>query len=602
MNNTSTQQGLSALKAGNKDQARQLFSKALSQNKKDVRAWLGLSLVIDDQRKQRICLQRVLELEPDNRYAQKWLARLDSESRVEAPPEAKDEPVSASTSTAKRFSLASIKQSVLGKPHLPLLPILLLVLLLLTEMFLMLIGQYTGYWHNFAAGNVGSSTIASLLTLTMRTHPLLFILLMLGYASIIALLLRYLAFAPALILWMVVFAMHLQSVLKWGRCSLSQSFQLSAGSCNTIAMTSMLVIGIVMGAALAMVLWPRGTAVADSRAQKEPKLSSWMFAAGGIWVFVLVAWLAYRIFIPVEGWVPIAFENGPPGRASTAVAYDTDRETAVIFGGASEFIGPAWNDWTPLDDTWEWDGQKWAQKQPQNSPSPRFAHQMAYDPIRKVTVLFGGESEQGSLADTWEWDGENWHLQSPSTSPQARCCGNLFFDPQRGKVILTSGLQTPHNFWPDVWEWDGNDWQYVETHATVPLSSGYPFSYHEKQNEAVGLLLDETWVWDSAAWHYKPQTIMPPARSDSAMAYDPVREQIFLYGGCTRDSSGCTMYNDTWIYDGEAWQEIKFPQNSPSISRHVLFYDYKRDRIMLYGGYQNGATQALLWELNLPDE
>lgn len=600
MSNTWTQEGLSALKAGNKDQARQAFSKALSQDKKDVQAWLGLSLVINNQSKQRICLQRALEIEPDNRYAQKWLARLDNESRDEAPPASKGVPISEK-STTNRFSLASVKQRLFGEPHLPLLPIYLIVLLLVTEMFLMLIGQYAGYWRNFAAGYVGTSTIPAILTTVMRTHPLLFILLVLGYASLIVALLRYLAFVPALILWMVVFSMHLQNVLRWGRCSLAQTFQWSSDSCVTAAMISMLVVGVVMGAALAMVLWPRGTAVADPRSRREPKLSSWMFAVGGIWVFVLVAWLATRIFLPVAGWMPIAFENGPPSRASTAVAYDTDRETAVIFGGASEHLGPEWNDWASLNDTWEWDGNRWEQKQPQNSPPPRFAHQMAYDPIRKVAVLFGGESDQGSLADTWEWDGENWHFKSPSTSPPARCCGSLFFDPQRGKVILTSGMQTPDDFWSDVWEWDGNNWQYVNTPATVPMATGYPLAYHEKQNEAVAFLINETWVWDGVTWNHKPQTIIPPARTDSAMAYDPLNAQIIMHGGCSKENSGCAL-GDTWIYDGESWQEIIFPQDSPSISRHILFYDYKRQRIMLYGGHQNGSTQTLLWELNLPDE
>ncbi len=232
MSNTLTQQGLSALKAGEKERAKQLFSKILSQDKQDVQAWLGLSLVIDDKKKQRICLQRVLALEPDNKYANKWLARLENESSEGSSSLPTEESSLQTTSERKRFSLASVKQSLLGEPHLPLLPIIFVVLLLVTEMFLMLIGQYTGYWHDFASGNAGSSGVAAILSLAMKIHPLLFMLLMLGYATIVALFLRYLAFVPALILWMVVFSMHLQSVLRWGRCSLWSSFQLSADSCK----------------------------------------------------------------------------------------------------------------------------------------------------------------------------------------------------------------------------------------------------------------------------------------------------------------------------------------------------------------------------------
>ncbi len=325
-----------------------------------------------------------------------------------------------------------------------------------------------------------------------------------------------------------------------------------------------------------------------------------MFAVSGIWIVVLVGWLAYRVFTPVAGWIPVAFENGPPPRASAGLAYDSDRETAVIFGGASEFIGPTWSDWTTINDTWEWNGRSWDQKQPVNSPSPRFAPQMVYDPLRKVTVLFGGLSGQTSLGDTWEWDGENWHLRTPATSPPSRCCTHMFFDEPRGKVVLTSGLQFPDTFLTDVWEWDGNNWQFVDTRATVPQASGYSLAYHAQQNKAVALWGDQTWVWNGASWMYEPQAVMPPARADSAMAYDPNRAQIILYGGLSR-GDGCAC-GDTWVYDGERWYELTLPQIPPSSSRHMMFYDQKRERMMLYGGYQNEATQATLWELNLPKE
>lgn len=600
MSNTTTQQGISALKAGDKERAKQLFSKALSDDKKDVQAWLGLSLVIEDQRKQRICLQRVLELEPDNRYANKWFARLESDSRADDANKPFKQEDSQTVNDEKRFSWASIKQGLFGEPHLPLLPIVLILLLLITEMFLMLIGQYTGYWHDFATGNAGSSGVPGLLTSVMRIHPLLFMLLMLGYASIMTLLLRYLAFMPSLMLWMVLFSMHLQSVLRWGRCSLWSSFQFSAESCGTVGIGSMLVIGALMGGALALVLWPRGTAVADARAQKEPRVPTWMYVVSGGWVVILVLWLTFRIFSPVEGWVPVAVDNGPSARASAGIAYDVDRETAVMFGGAAEHLGPTWSDWVTLNDTWEWNGRKWIQKQPINAPSPRFAPQMAYDPLRKVTVLFGGISGQSTFNDTWEWDGENWHFRSPSNTPSSRCCTHMFFDERRGKVVMSSGLQFPDNFWTDMWEWDGQDWQYVEAQGTVPQASGHVLAYHVEENKAVALLGDQTWVWEGDSWMYESQAVVPPARNDSAMAYDPDSQHIVLYGGIIK-ADGCAC-KDTWIYDGQRWYELSLKQMPPTSSRHMMFYDQKRDRMMIFGGYQDGATQATMWELTLPSE
>lgn len=600
MSDTWTQQGLAALKSGEKARAKQLFTRALSQDKQDVQAWLGMSLVINNPQKQQFCLQRVLELEPDNKYAKKWLTQLEKESHDKSVPQ-RSEPIPETTYSNKRFSFASLKQGLFGQPKLPILPIFLIILLLMTEMFLMLIGQRTGFWHNFGLGYVGSNGIANVVNSVLQSSPIWFVLFMVGYALLCAVFLRVLAYVPAFILWMVIFTNHLQSVIKWVRCSLLQSFQTSAASCSTVGFTSLFIIAVLVGSALAVVLWPRGTAVADPRSQKQPKLSIWTLAASASWLVLLTAWLIYRILTPAEGWVPITFDDGPTARASTNIAYDTDRQTAILFGGATEYFGPDWNNWRAVNDTWEWDGRNWIEKHPQNAPSPRFSHQMAYDPIRKVSVLFGGESEQGSLGDTWEWDGENWHMRTPSTSPPARCCSSLFFDPQRGKMILTAGLQSPEIFWSDIWEWDGNDWHYLETPNVLPQMSAYPLAYNDKQNQAIVLSNDQTWIWDGVSWHHESQPSVPPRRTDTSMAYDPEHDKIVLYGGCDRGNPEC-IFNDTWLYDDEGWREVTFSQDSPTLTRHLLFYDHVRKQIVLFGGYGAGGLQNLMWGLNLPEK
>ena len=98
----------------------------------------------------------------------------------------------------------------------------------------------------------------------------------------------------------------------------------------------------------------------------------------------------------------------PPASAggATAVAYDTDRRTVVVFGGLL-----AGN--TALNQTWTWDGTSWTQKQPATIPTARFNHAMAYDAATHSVVLTGGAviSPSGSitgLTDTWTWDGTTW--------------------------------------------------------------------------------------------------------------------------------------------------------------------------------------------------
>ena len=85
---------------------------------------------------------------------------------------------------------------------------------------------------------------------------------------------------------------------------------------------------------------------------------------------------------------------GPPiGRNRHAMAYDSARGVAVLFGG-----------WDHLNrnDTWEWDGEGWSEISPVASPSARLRHAMAYDSARDRVVLFGGDDEKpGLLRDTW---------------------------------------------------------------------------------------------------------------------------------------------------------------------------------------------------------
>ena len=56
----------------------------------------------------------------------------------------------------------------------------------------------------------------------------------------------------------------------------------------------------------------------------------------------------------------------------------------------------------------------WVQHQPVTSPPARTDNGLAFDPILKGVVLFGGlagaceDCGQGRLNDTWLWDGKNW--------------------------------------------------------------------------------------------------------------------------------------------------------------------------------------------------
>ena len=76
MTDNLTSQGIAALRAGDKQRARQLFAAAVSADPRDERAWLWLSGAVDADAQRVECLRRVLALNPDNDVARKGLQAL----------------------------------------------------------------------------------------------------------------------------------------------------------------------------------------------------------------------------------------------------------------------------------------------------------------------------------------------------------------------------------------------------------------------------------------------------------------------------------------------------------------------------------------------
>ena len=94
---------------------------------------------------------------------------------------------------------------------------------------------------------------------------------------------------------------------------------------------------------------------------------------------------------------------GPSARYWHAVAYDDHAKQTILFGGSYPGTsGPR----PALGDTWGWDGKSWIQRQDIGPPA-RFGASMAYDSDRDTIVLFGGRgaADTGAnptLHDTWE--------------------------------------------------------------------------------------------------------------------------------------------------------------------------------------------------------
>lgn len=78
--------GVKALKAGNKDQARDLLMQAVTVDQYSEDGWLWLSAVVDSPEDQRTCLENVLAINPNNERAQRGLEQLSKPGRMTPTP------------------------------------------------------------------------------------------------------------------------------------------------------------------------------------------------------------------------------------------------------------------------------------------------------------------------------------------------------------------------------------------------------------------------------------------------------------------------------------------------------------------------------------
>ena len=197
------------------------------------------------------------------------------------------------------------------------------------------------------------------------------------------------------------------------------------------------------------------------------------------------------------------------------IVYDSDRGVMVLFGGNTFTTG--WN-----DETWEYDGTNWTLiSTGSNHPNSRAYHGMAFDSVRKVTVLYGGHSDI-ALYDTWEYDGRQsagarWSqkIVTGSQVPRAR----IAYDSARQRTILFGGGGEP------------------------------------------GSLKDETWAWNGTDWTREFPANSPSARVLQGMAYDSARTRVILFGGWGQDWS---FLNDTWEYVAPGSAPTATPTATPT--------------------------------------
>ncbi|MEZ4365050.1 MAG: hypothetical protein R2939_02040 [Kofleriaceae bacterium] len=274
-------------------------------------------------------------------------------------------------------------------------------------------------------------------------------------------------------------------------------------------------------------------------------------------------------------WTDLAPATSPSARNAAAMAFDPNAGRMVLFGGSD----PA-----KLDDTWLFDGTTWTAATPTTVPPARQLATLAYDATSARVVMFGGDGA-AVLGDTWRWDGSDWTAVAPATSPPARWGASLTAAPTG--LLLFGGYNGAGNR-SDVWRWDGTTWT-EQSGARAPTPRRMMgAAYHPATSSLLihGGVANvgspspiETFAFDGTRWiDHSPA---PPARRRGAkLSTAPGGTGAILFGGY----DGGALRDDTWRWDGTTWTEVSAATAPSGRGRHAMAYDPVRDRVVLFGG------------------
>jgi hypothetical protein len=331
---------------------------------------------------------------------------------------------------------------------------------------------------------------------------------------------------------------------------------------------------------------------------------------------------------PATGaWTQLAPASSPSMRHAFGLVWDSARSKAVLFGGMQLDI-PGSNG-VPKQDTWEWDpgAKTWTERTAAGAkPSARYGHATAFDGSRNKVIVFGGwDMSSSGTNDLWDWNATTGAWTQVLTGAEAglparRSFASMVFDADRSRLQIVAGLVPYYSesvgvYYgfvgsSEVWELEPATARFTDRSTGDPVPD--PRSSHAMAyNPATGKTyvfggtdpmmsaneFADLWEWDGARWSKVATETSPSVRSSAAMAYDPARKNLIMFGGTS--SSGRVTPNDTWEWSSATrqWTPMKIKDSPAPRLAHAMVTDTTRGKILMFGGsVSTPEGSAELWE------
>lgn len=314
--------------------------------------------------------------------------------------------------------------------------------------------------------------------------------------------------------------------------------------------------------------------------------------------------------------------SGPSSRIEDSLVYDSVANVSLMFGGYDL-------DWNRMNDLWSYQGSThtWTLLTPPTGalPTRRSGQAMAYDPVRKVVVLFGGlDDNLGYLGDTWEWNtvSKTWTSFSPASAPSARQGARLIYDAANSRTLLIGGVDA-NSFYNQTWSWNGSTWTLLS--VTTPaafLPRAFPgATYNPTSGHGVTVFgglgfpsgsttvsdFNDLWELRNNVWTLvTPSSGSPAPRAWTQIVWDSGGNRLVMFGGYHVDGTAGS-YGDTWEFSANAWSLIVPQSSGPGVrDSHGMVYDASRNVTVVFGGYfpdvieLSGSTWSTAYNVDWP--
>lgn len=104
-------------------------------------------------------------------------------------------------------------------------------------------------------------------------------------------------------------------------------------------------------------------------------------------------------------------------------------------------------------------------------------------------------------------------------------------------------------------------------------------------------VMPDTFEWNGSVWALKATT-GPTPRTAAGMAYHPGLGKVLLYGGTPQSGPPSVR---TWMWDGTSWTDVG-TNSAPQVTVAAMAYDAANSRMLLIGN--DGQTNARMYEFS----